>query len=187
MRAMEADSKAGAFLRVFLDHRDRLESCISRIVGCRATAADLVQELFLRLWGRAPDHDPGIARPDDAAAYLFRSAHNLAIDHLRSERIRAPQVASPLTDVGEVMTVDVEAAFAWQHGRLVFYRARLSEVIEAIGRYRPGRIVILNSEVAARRITGSFPADDPDAALAALQTIVGFQRDTIAGRLVLVR
>lgn len=80
---MDADSKADAFLRVFLDYRDRLESCVFRIVGCRATAADIIQDLFLRLWRRS------IERPDDSAGYLFRSAHNLAVDHLRSARVRA--------------------------------------------------------------------------------------------------
>jgi RNA polymerase sigma-70 factor (ECF subfamily) len=86
---MDADSKADAFLRVFLAYRDRLESCVFRIVGCRATAADLVQDLFLRLWRRP------LERPNDSAGYLFRSAHNLAVDHLRSVRARARHEGSP--------------------------------------------------------------------------------------------
>lgn len=89
--------------------------------------------------------------------------------------------------VSDVQTADLDAAFAWQQGRLIFYRARLSEIMEAVGRYRSGRIVILNEHIAERRITGSFPADDPDAALDALQTIVGFHRDTIASRLIIIR
>jgi transmembrane sensor len=88
--------------------------------------------------------------------------------------------------VSELQAADLAAAFAWQQGRLVFYRARLSEVMETVGRYRPGRIVILNDQVAERRITGSFPAKDPDAALDSLQTIIGFRRDTIASRLVII-
>jgi len=89
---MDADSKADAFLRVFLDYRDRLESCVFRIVGCRATAADLIQDLFLRLWPRSID------RPEDSAGYLFRSAHNLAIDHLRSVCVRAHHEVSSLRE-----------------------------------------------------------------------------------------
>lgn len=82
---MAADSKAGEFLYTFLDYQKRLESFVLRIVGCQAAAADVVQELFLRFWGRSID------RPDDAAAYLFRSARNLAIDHLRAQRVRTPR------------------------------------------------------------------------------------------------
>jgi RNA polymerase sigma-70 factor (ECF subfamily) len=86
---MDADSKTDTVLRVFLDYRDRLESCVFRIVGCRATAADIIQDLFLRLWRRP------IERPDDSAGYLFRSARNLAVDHLRSVRVRARHEGSP--------------------------------------------------------------------------------------------
>jgi len=39
-------------LRVFLAQRERMEALVSRRVGCRATAADLVQDLFLRFWRR---------------------------------------------------------------------------------------------------------------------------------------
>lgn len=89
---MEADSKASEFLPTFLDYRNRLEAFIFRIVGCRGVAADLAQDLFLRFWGRP------IERPDDAVAYLFRSARNLAIDHLRAQRIRVSQGAGILPE-----------------------------------------------------------------------------------------
>lgn len=89
--------------------------------------------------------------------------------------------------VSPVMTADLDAAFAWRQGRMVFYRARVSEVVEAVGRYYPGRVFLLHNEWAERRITGSFSTDDPEAALTSLQAIAGFRRDTIAGRLVLLR
>ncbi|BCG27711.1 DNA-directed RNA polymerase sigma-70 factor [Pseudomonas tohonis] len=69
-------------LRVFLAQRERMEALVSRRVGCRATAADLVQDLFLRFWRRPA------APVEDLATYLLRSAHNLAIDHMRSEGAR---------------------------------------------------------------------------------------------------
>lgn len=40
------------FLQVFLSQRSQMEALVSRRVGCRATAADLVQDLFLRFWRR---------------------------------------------------------------------------------------------------------------------------------------
>lgn len=55
---------------------------MSRRIGCRATAADLVQDLFLRFW-RRPD-----VQVEALDTYLLRSASNLAIDHLRSEGSR---------------------------------------------------------------------------------------------------
>lgn len=50
----EGESSARArFIQVFMAQRARMEALVSRRVGCRATASDLVQELFLRFWGRA--------------------------------------------------------------------------------------------------------------------------------------
>jgi RNA polymerase sigma-70 factor (ECF subfamily) len=89
---MEADSKASEFLLTFLDYRNRLEAFVFGIVGCRGAAADLVQDLFLRFWGRSID------RPGDAVAYLFRSAQNLAIDHLRAQRVRVSRGAGILPE-----------------------------------------------------------------------------------------
>ncbi len=70
------------FLQVFLAQRGRMESLVSRRVGCRATAADLVQDLFLRFW-RKPQ-----VEIEALDSYLMRCAGNIAIDHLRSEGAR---------------------------------------------------------------------------------------------------
>ena len=77
----DAPSRA-RFLQVFLAQRARMESLVSRRVGCRATAADLVQELFLRFWRRPQ------VEVESLDSYLMRCAGNIAIDHLRSEGAR---------------------------------------------------------------------------------------------------
>ena len=53
-KADGSDSPSGRahFLQVFLSQRSQMEALVSRRVGCRATAADLVQDLFLRFWRR---------------------------------------------------------------------------------------------------------------------------------------
>ncbi len=80
----ESDSGTGRahFLRVFLSQRSQMEALVSRRVGCRATAADLVQELFLRFWRRP------LVQVEELSTYLLRCAGNIAIDHLRSEGAR---------------------------------------------------------------------------------------------------
>lgn len=59
-----------------------MEALVSRRVGCRATASDLIQELFLRFWRRPQ------VRVEALDTYLLRCAGNIAIDHLRSEGAR---------------------------------------------------------------------------------------------------
>lgn len=80
----EAEPQAGRahFLQVFLSQRSQMEALVSRRVGCRATAADLVQDLFVRFWRRP------LIQVEELSTYLLRCAGNIAIDHLRSEGAR---------------------------------------------------------------------------------------------------
>jgi RNA polymerase sigma factor (sigma-70 family) len=72
---------AGDLLKLFLAERSRLVRAIGRIVGSRATAEDIAQDTYLRLQGQpVSDSDKGL---------LFRTARNLAIDHLRAGKVRA--------------------------------------------------------------------------------------------------
>jgi RNA polymerase sigma-70 factor (ECF subfamily) len=87
------------FLKVFLSQRPQMEALVSRRVGCRATAADLVQDLFVRFWRRP------LVQVEELNTYLLRCAGNIAIDHLRTEGTRArvseelmPTADEPYTD-----------------------------------------------------------------------------------------
>ncbi|WP_442514229.1 RNA polymerase sigma factor [Pseudomonas promysalinigenes] len=82
MTDSDNDGARARLLQVFLAQRARMEAMVNRRVGCRATASDLVQELFLRLW-RRPE-----VKAQALDTYLLRCAGNLAIDHLRSEGSR---------------------------------------------------------------------------------------------------
>ncbi len=75
-------------LRVFLQQQDRVEKSLGRWVSCRSAAADLCQELFIRLWRRRD------IEVQDLNQYMMRSARNLAIDHLRNQGIRQRAEAS---------------------------------------------------------------------------------------------
>lgn len=56
-------------------------------------------------------------------------------------------------------------AAAWRRGRLIFDRRPLGEVVAELNRYRRGRIVIADSELASRRVSGVFDMTDPDSVL----------------------
>jgi transmembrane sensor len=58
--------------------------------------------------------------------------------------------------------LDVVQATAWQNGLLIVHDWPLSRVVEEINRYRPGEIVVMNSVLAQRRITGTFHLDHLD-------------------------
>ena len=52
---------------------------------------------------------------------------------------------------------DMEQAMGWREGVLVFRDMPLSEAVAEINRYRPGRIMVLDDALAARRVSGAFP------------------------------
>ena len=72
------------FVGLFTAQRERLESYLFGRVRCHATAADLAQDAFVRIWRR-----DGRGLEGDLTGYLYRTAHNLAIDHIRARRVRA--------------------------------------------------------------------------------------------------
>jgi len=83
--------------------------------------------------------------------------------------------------------VDSEAQLAWRQGWLNYYKATLADVVQDLARYYPGRIVILNSELAARRVSGSFPSKNPQAVLSSLQGVMGFEQHQVLGHLIILR
>jgi transmembrane sensor len=54
--------------------------------------------------------------------------------------------------IGPVVAADLEATMAWRRRVLIFDGRPLAEVIEEINRYRPGKIILTNPQLAARKV-----------------------------------
>jgi RNA polymerase sigma-70 factor (ECF subfamily) len=82
----------GALEELYLIHFDRIYGYLAVTVGNRHDAEDLTTKTFLRMlesidrfrWGSAP-----------FSAWLFRIAHNAAVDHFRANRRWQPQEEVP--------------------------------------------------------------------------------------------
>ena len=96
------------------------------------------------------------------------------------------QVAYGEGTAQKLRAVDSEAQLAWRQGWLNYYKAPLADVVQDLRRYYPGRIVLLNDELAARRVSGSFPSKDPQAVLSSLQGVLGFEQHAV-GHLIILR
>ncbi|MFJ2486839.1 FecR family protein [Pseudomonas sp. NPDC087639] len=83
--------------------------------------------------------------------------------------------------------VDSEAQLAWRQGWLTYYKSTLGDVVADLRRYYPGRIVLLNDELAARKVSGSFPSKDPHAVLSSLQGVMGFEQHQVLGHLIILQ
>ena len=97
------------------------------------------------------------------------------------------QVAYGEGTAQKLHAVDSEAQLAWRQGWLTYYKSTLADVVEDLRRYYPGRIVLLNDELAARKVSGSFPSKDPQAVLSSLQGVMGFELHQVLGHLIILR
>lgn len=67
---------------------------------------------------------------------------------------------------GEVLRgADVQTAAAWRTGVVIFDNDALSEVIAELNRYREGRIILANRDLANLRVHGVFHLRNPDQAV----------------------
>jgi RNA polymerase sigma-70 factor (ECF subfamily) len=89
--------------RLYRSNRSRLLGFFRRAVSADA-AADLCQQLFVRLAGRSSEQ--AIANSE---AYLRRSATNLAADYIRSKQ-RRPRIEPLSADTCELTGLDPTAA-----------------------------------------------------------------------------
>src|SRR3989441_5966556 len=97
----------GALEELYLIHFDRIYSYLHVSVGNRHDAEDLTTQTFLKMlesinkfrWQSAP-----------FSAWLFRIAHNLAMDHFRASRRWQPEEEVPEPDADESTSAE-EGAF----------------------------------------------------------------------------
>ena len=97
------------------------------------------------------------------------------------------QVAYGAGSAQQLHAVDSEAQLAWRQGWLTYYKSTLADVVADLRRYYPGRIVLLNDELAARKVSGNFPSRAPQAVLSSLQGVLGFEQHQVLGHLIILR
>ncbi len=96
------------------------------------------------------------------------------------------QVTYGAEGLGEVLQIDVAAATAWEHGQLIFRHETLAHVIEEVNRYRPGRIILLNEELAKRDVVATFYLDRIDDTVEHLALAFGARTRVLPGGVVLL-
>jgi RNA polymerase sigma-70 factor (ECF subfamily) len=106
-RAQQGDREA--LEELYLMHFDRIYSYLQMSVGNRHDAEDLTNQTFVKMlesidrfeWRKAP-----------ISAWLFRIAHNLAMDHFRSRKRWQPEEDPPEPEGSEVRSAEEEALHA---------------------------------------------------------------------------
>ena len=108
-----AGGDPGAYRELVERHVKGVHLFVYRMLGSRAEAEDVCQESFLRLWKHAGTF---VARAKPST-WLYRVAHNLAIDRLRRRR----EVSHPL---------DIEAVPSSSRPSLHLHEKQVAEAVE---------------------------------------------------------
>lgn len=96
------------------------------------------------------------------------------------------QVIYDDTGLRTALAVDVAQVDAWRTGTLSFAGQTLAEVVGEINRYRPGRVLLRNADLAARRVRMRFEITQTDLALHMLRDLYGAQLTRLPGGIVLL-
>ncbi len=86
-----------AFMEAYDRHADSIFGIVTRVLGDREAAAEIVQETYLTLWQRASLFD---ATAGSLGGWLVRIARNRSIDRLRAEA-RRPQLVRVSGDIDD--------------------------------------------------------------------------------------
>jgi transmembrane sensor len=88
--------------------------------------------------------------------------------------------------LGDVAEIDSGIVTAWREGLLVFRNDPLTRVVEEVNRYRPGRIIVMNSELGRKLIFASFRLDRLDEVVTRVEKVFGARVRTLPGGVVIL-
>lgn len=85
-----------------------------------------------------------------------------------------------------LVNVDAEAMPAWREGYLRFRDTPLGDVINEINRYRPGKVVLLKTQLETRPVNGRFQIHALDNAIVQIERSFGLMVRNLPGGVVLL-
>ncbi|MFP3940877.1 MAG: RNA polymerase sigma factor [Thermoanaerobaculia bacterium] len=130
-RALEGSEDA--FTELVARYERPVFTLVLRMVRDRPVAEELAQEAFLKAFDRLASYD----RSRKLSSWLFKIAHNAAIDHLRRQRLATVSLDEPVGDEADAPARTVEDRDA-ETPADVAERAALSRALtRAVGGLRP--------------------------------------------------
>ena len=141
---------------------------------------------------------PATVRVTGTAFAVGFTADDAVMVQVRSGRVEAGAAGSSRalgagealrldgTGPGIVTRPDPAQGLGWLDGRLVFVDRPLGDVLAELDRYLPGRILVTDPAIAARRVTGNYRLDDPAGSTLALAAVAGADVTRITDRLLIL-
>lgn len=102
-------------------------------------------------------------------------------------------VAGNQADLGEVVALpiirpaDIESATSWRLRKISFQDRSLDSIAQEFNRYNQKKIVVPDSRLGSRRLSGVFNADDPESFIAFLELSAGVTADRSQPERIVIR
>lgn len=112
----------------------------------------------------------------------------ILVTHPAGKRVlqAAQQTVYNQQSISSIAAIDPMDALAWRRGEMVFRQASLDMVVAEINRYRPGRVVLMDSVPRGKTLSARFKLAELDKALLQLQHSFGLTARALPGGLLLL-
>ncbi len=100
---------------------------------------------------------------------------------------RGQGTAVSASRVAHALPIDPVQAFAWTKRRIAFRDRPLKEILAQLDRYHPGAIVVLDTQLGDRRVTGNYKLQDTSAIIRSLANVTGGRVTEVHGLITALR
>jgi ferric-dicitrate binding protein FerR (iron transport regulator) len=105
---------------------------------------------------------------------------------VKRELLAGQQLTYTASGLGNVVQANTEQVSAWRQRLLIFNHQPLSHVIEEINRYRPGKIILLNSQLGQRLVQARFNLDQLESVASLIRDAYGAKVTNFPGGIVVL-
>jgi transmembrane sensor len=96
------------------------------------------------------------------------------------------QITYDRNGLSGIAVIDPDTVTAWREGRLIFHATPLSEVVEQVNRYRPGKIILTNAALGERLFSANFHIRNIGSVVGQIERLFGATVTSLPGDIVLL-
>ncbi|GAB1715841.1 MAG: iron dicitrate transporter FecR [Nitrobacter sp.] len=123
---------------------------------------------------------------DDVRITVARHAVDVRVGAADARLDAGSQLTYGRESIGDPQHIDPVSAFGWRDGRLVFLSQPFGRVIASLNRWRPGRLMVMGSALAARPVTLIVDLEKSGNILATLENTLPIRAVNVTPYLTLV-
>jgi len=153
-------------------------------------AVDLARAFTVVAGGASMSASNAVFEVRRLAANICVSCREGLVDVLLGEHhvalARGQQLTYTRGTLQTVSRADNIAPSVWREGILSFNQTALTQVVDEINRYRPGRVILIGDALGGKTVSGRFNIRDLDKAIAQVQRLFRLDLTTLPGGVVVL-